>query len=150
MPNPKTTTATINERQYEIRRFPPDLGVFIVMKLLGAGIRGSDVANNIPTPPKPAAEAAPEPKQSGADTVRALASAALMGGITFDLVQFIQRNCLALCSRLEGATAIPIATSTGALLPDVSDDLPLVMKLTMEVLVFNFADFFDQGGTRGI
>lgn len=147
MPNPKTITVKIQDRDYEIRRFPPDLGVFILMKLLGAGIRGSDVAANVELPEVP--EGQPVIKQSGADTVRAITSAALMGGISFDLVQFIQKNALALCSRFEGTMAIPIATGAGVLLPEIAENLPLVMKLTEEALVFNFADFFDQGGISG-
>jgi hypothetical protein len=32
----------------------------------------------------------------------------------------------------------------------VADDFGLIIRLTMEVLAFNFADFFEQGGMSAL
>jgi hypothetical protein len=136
----KTKIVSINGMDYELRRFPANVGSFIVMQILGAGIsRQSDEATQ--APPQN------QPRQKGEDIARAVTTAALMQA-TEEFHNLLVGKCIRYCGRMEGTGAIPICTSGGTLLPDLADDLTFILKLVVEMCAFNFADFFDQGGMR--
>lgn len=144
----KTKIVTLDDVRYQVSRFRPDVGTFILMRLMGAVVKaGAENASNAPT----SAEGAEPP--SPQDVARMVCGAALMGNVDQEFHQYVQRQALVLCSRLEQhegtETPIPISTAT-ELLPDIADDFGLVMRLTMECLVFNFSDFFAQGGMRAL
>lgn len=146
----KTKNVAIDGKQYQLRRFTPDVGSYIVMQILGAGMKSQTFSEAPPSsgttvlPPE-----IPAVAPNGEDVVRTLVFAALLRGMDFDMHKKIQDWCLACCSRMEGEDGklpMPLTTQSGAIMGDVRDDMPLVMKLEMEVLVFNFSDFFAEGG----
>jgi hypothetical protein len=148
-----TKTIEIADMRFQIRRLPADVGSFILMQLMGAAASGAaHMVGDMKDVPAQEKEQTGEIKKStGADTVRTLAMAAFMRGINFEAFRFVQRQCLLLVSR-EDATLgfIPIMTDDGRWEPvsssKIGASLDIVMKLTMEVLVFNYSDFFEQGG----
>lgn len=142
----KTKVITIGEHRYQISRFSPDLGAFLLSWLLTASSESTRPRDqNIPMQ-EPVPDA---PKLSGEQIVRGAALAAIFNGKDFERQSFTQSKCLSICARVETIenqeVLSPILNLQGGwLLMDVRDDLALVMKLQMETLVFNFASFFDQ------
>jgi hypothetical protein len=85
--------------------------------------------------------------------VRALSFSVFSGGMSFSDFQFIQGHCLQVVGvmkeRAGSEFAMPLMTGDGVWTPDgkpIEDDIGLVMRLTTEVLVFCFADFFGESG----
>ena len=77
--------------------------------------------------------------------------AAFLGGLDLATHSQIQKLCLSVCSRMtrtERTRTDAYADRNGgrALVPQVACDVVAVMRLEMEVLVFNLSDFFAQGG----
>jgi hypothetical protein len=145
-------------RYYRVGRFSPEIGSFILFKLIGSSIRRTtESMGDAPAPvadtPPPALnpDLTPEQKSEQAEAnLRGLIGAAfLLGAFTIPDTQMIMRECLKVCSRLEGPDGgqpIAICTANGKMLPDIADDLELIMKLQVETMVFNFTDFFAGGG----
>jgi hypothetical protein len=147
--NEKTKIVEIAETRYQLRRFTPDVGSFILMQIIGASLKGQE---NVEARPEAAPPASEQPK--GEDLVRAVTFSAFLHGLDFEAHRFIQGRCLALCSRMEGEAGqeapMPIVNGTGVALPELRDNMQLVMQLEMEVLVFNFSDFFAGGGLKNL
>lgn len=144
----------IGAHRYQIGKLLPDVGSFILMQMIGAGVK-----RDMETP----ASAGPAPDVSretinSEDAVRTLAFGAFIQGLDFKAFQFIQNECLSVCCRMEApldhpedSIPMPIRMKDGRwAIAEVRDDVNLVMRLTMEALVFNLADFFDQGGLRAV
>ena len=132
----------IGGAEYELRRFPANIGSYIVMQLLSAGIRREADEGLAGPPPNPNA-----PRQKGEDIARGVATAALMGA-SEEFHSLLVSKCVQYCGRIEGGGAMPICTANGTMLADLADDLTFLLKLIVEMCAFNFADFFDQGGMR--
>jgi hypothetical protein len=145
---PKTQVVTLGEQRFQIGRLRPDAGSFILGRLIGEAQKASaDVPRETSAPIQPDA-----PAQSGEDTARALCGLFFTRNADFELYSFIQKHAVSVCARLEvvgGAEApIPLVNASGQwAIPEVRDDIGIVSRLTTEVLVFNFADFFGQGET---
>ena len=117
-------------------------------RLIGQAQKESAEANDQATAPNQAES----PAQSGEDTARALCGLFFLRNTDFELHSFIQKHAMAASSKLVvvGGTEnpIPIVNASGAwAAPEVRDDVGIVSRLTTEVLIFNFADFFGQGET---
>ena len=138
----KTKIVAILGSNYELRRFPANLGSYIVMQLLSAGIRHEADEGFTGPAPNPNASG-----QKGEDIARGVATAALMGA-SEEFHSLLVSKCVQYCGRIEGAGPMPIATANGTMVPDLADDLTFLLKLVVEMCAFNFADFFDQGGMR--
>jgi hypothetical protein len=145
--NPKTKIVTIKGTRYQVGRLPADKGSFILAWLLTAVREASQRQSQ--QEQQPPRDIPPGPEIKGEDMVRAYALAAIFNGRNFERHSFVQKECLALCSRMEGQGAqeipMPITNANGTM-STILDDISLVLKLQMETLVFNFSDFFDQGG----
>jgi len=108
--------------------------------------------------PEPSSErkeesAAEEQVVTGEMRVRALSFGVFSGGMNFADFKFIQDNCMrsvAIISERGGSEfPMPLVTGDGVWTPEgqpIADDIGLVMRLTTEVLVFCFSDFFAEGG----
>lgn len=142
----KNIIVEVDEKRYRIGRFTPAVGSFILLQIIGAGFKGQDLNVSAPPPSEPAAPAAAPEARSGGDMVRALVFAAFLRGVEFKLHEFIQRECVAVCSVMTGDLPMPISNGLGSLLPEIQEDMALVIKLEIEVLVFNLADFFAGNG----
>ena len=148
--NEKTKIVEVNGASYQLRRFAPDVGSFIVMQIIGAGLKG------VSEGPAPSADSVtPKAEQpSGEDLVRAVVFSAFLRGLDFDMHRFVQTKCLALCSRMEPQgdqlVPMPLMTALGVAIPELREDMELVMKLEIAVLVFNFTDFFAGGGLNAL
>lgn len=142
----KTKEIQIGDNSFQLRKLDPEAGSFILMRMIGAlqsGVAASTgEANATPTGEVP----------SGEDMVRAVAFGAFFRGLDFEMYRFVQKHCLACVSVLKGDAPIPIVSDGGAWVATEVDsgDVAAIMRLTVEVLVFNFADFFDQGGFGSI
>jgi len=141
----KTKTIEIDGHRYQIRRFMPDIGSFILMQVIGAGIKSGQ--SQASEPDKEVSET------PDAETiVRTLIFGAFFGNsLNCDAFGFVQKQCMRICSRMEGTETselpMPIVNDSGQwAIMDVRDDLALVIKLSVECMVFNFSDFFAEGG----
>lgn len=151
MAGQKTKIVEVNGTRYQLGKFTPDAGSYILMRILGASILTGDKAG-------PSQQASPQPdvKPKGEDLVRATTFAAFLRGLSFEDHSFIQSKCLACCCRVEeheqgGEIPMPLVNVSGQwAIQELKDDIPTIMKLEMEVLVFNLAGFFDQGGMNAM
>lgn len=147
----KTKTVEAFGSKYQLARFSPEIGTFILFRLIGAMAKVAQSSNQAGTNGEAKSDVKPTPEQMA----RLVASGAMMsGGLEFEIHKMIQQNCLKLCSRADhvdqGSGPVPIMTADGRLLPDVAENVGLLTKLTLEVLVFNLSDFFGQGGMETI
>jgi negative regulator of replication initiation len=116
MAQPRTKQVDLKDRKFELRRLSPEVGTFILMRMMGVQMR-SEAAQEERAPAKPAAVAEPAvkpPEISGEARVRALSFIVFSGEWTKD-----------------GQAVV--------------DGVQLLMNLTTEVLVICFSDFFEQG-----
>jgi hypothetical protein len=150
--NEKTKIVEIGGQRYQIRRFAPNVGSYILMQMIGAGLKGQNFSE---APPAGSASApsssAAEP--NGEDTVRAIVFAAFLRGLEYDMHNFVQNKCLAICALMKEheGTELPVPLTNGSeWVPEIRDDMQLVMKLEVEAMVFNFSDFFAEGGLNAL
>jgi hypothetical protein len=153
MPQPRTKQLELNGRKFDLRRLPPEVGSFILMRMMGVQMR--DQADRESVKPAAAAVATEKPVEiSGEMRVRALSFIVFSGAIDFADFKFIQQHCMrcvALVTEAAGESfPMPIISDDGQWTKDgqaVADDVGLVMKLTTEVLILCFADFFEADAT---
>jgi hypothetical protein len=142
----KIKTVTIGDTRYQIRRFTPDVGSFILGKLVGATLNAAP--SEAPTPTVDVVPPSPE------ETIQMLFFSASFRGLDFDTHRFIQTKALSVCSRLESKGnseeyPMPIVSDSGVwAIPEIKDDISLVMRLELASLTFNFVDFFAEGGLK--
>jgi hypothetical protein len=150
--NARTKTTELDGRKFQLRRLPLDTGSFIFMKMLGASLRMS--AAQEPSV-KPVAEPTKEEleameKTTGAMRVRALSFGVLSNGASFEDFKFIQSACMKVVSvvveRQGEEFPLPVMNDAGAWTPEGEDavDVGMAMRLTTEVLIHCFADFFEK------
>jgi hypothetical protein len=146
----KTKVVEINGTRYQLRRLAADIGSFILMRLISAAVeRAAQAPESIVEPDKDMSAS------TGEEKARTVAAGAMLGSADFEFHRFVQQRCLAACARLEtppqGGAEIPMPLMTAAgawAVPEIEQDISVVMRLTIEVLVFNFSDFFDQEGMK--
>ena len=147
-------------RKFQVRRLPPDTGSFIFMRMLGVSMRMTASAAEEKKQPiqSESSEEAKKTSESvdGEAQVRALAFVVFSGGISFEDFKFIQNNCMKVVSVVEEREGVifplPIMNDAGIWTAEgasVENDVGLVMKLTTEVLILCFADFF-AGSSPGL
>lgn len=148
----KTKIVVIDNTQYQIKRFAPDAGSFILGRILSAGskamIQTMVALGDVQAPTSALAAEPTEPVEVDREVeIRRMANSAF-GVMSFEERSMIQRKCLEVCSRLEGDddTPMPLANANGSLV----DDFQLAMQLELETLVFNFYDFFAAGGLSAL
>jgi hypothetical protein len=153
MAQPRTKQVDLKGRKFELRRLSPEVGTFILMRMMGVQMR-SEAAQEERAPVKPTTTepAAKSPEIDGEARVRALSFIVFSGAISFEDFKFIQSacmHCVSIVKAAEGeAFPMPIMSDAGEWTKDgqaVVDDVQLLMNLTTEVLVICFADFFEQG-----
>ena len=142
---------TVGATDYRIGRLTPAAGSFILGQIMSANLKRMETIRSLGQrqDSEPAPEPATPPDPEG--IVRAASMGAFLGGMDLATHTQIQHLCLSVCAEMQGqngqpAMPIPISTADGTLLPQIANDVVLVMRLEMEVLVFNLADFFAQGG----
>ena len=148
MAQPRTKQVDLKGRKFELRRLSPEVGTFILMRMMGVQMR-SEAAQEERAPAKPAVK---PPEISGEARVRALSFIVFSGAISFEDFKFIQSacmHCVSIVKVAEGeAFPMPIMSDAGEWTKDgqaVVDDVQLLMNLTTETLVLSYADFFEQG-----
>ena len=144
----KNKIVTIEGVPFQLGRFNPYVGTHIIMKLIGAVIKAGGESSAVNSPPSDTGTKT----ISGEDTARTICSAAFLGNIEQDFHEYVERQCMAIICRMEGPNGdipMPIANSN-SLLSDIHDDPALILRLTMEVLAFNYADFFERGGMKAL
>ena len=155
MPQPRVKSLELDGQKFEVRRLPPEVGSFILMRMMGVQMRDSAAkAETIPQAAAPSeAPASPAPEISGEMRVRTLSFIVFSGAISFDDFKFIQQHCMQCVALVKDAAGetfpMPIVSDGGVWTKDgkeIAENVGLVMKLTTEVLVLCFADFFDAGG----
>lgn len=150
----RSKVVELSSRKFEIRRLSPEIGSFIFMRMLGVSMRTAAVERESkPASAKEEKESEPAPEISGEMKVRALTFSVFSGGMGFEDFKFIQNGCMRVVSVVENRAGIdfplPIMDDAGKWTPDgisLSFDVGLVMRLTTEVLIFCFADFFEGSG----
>jgi hypothetical protein len=150
----RTKTVTIDDTEYQIRRFSPAVGSFILGRVLSAGARAMRDAterngNHEAQPVQEGKEFDPKDAEPAA---RAMAVAAVLQG-TFSIEDhsLIQTECMKVCSRMEendkGSFPMPLVNDKGQwAIPELREDVNTAIQLEVEVLTFNFTDFFALGG----
>ncbi len=146
----KTKNVEIDGTKYQIRRFLPDVGSYLLMRIIGAGIKtdAGDATNSAS-----GKEVVRGEVPGGEDLARAVIFAAFLRGLDFETHCFVQAQCLAVCARLEGPDGLPMPIVNAAgvwAIHEIKDDTPLVLRLETEALVFNFTDFFAGGGLNAL
>jgi ATP sulfurylase len=148
MAQPRTKQVDLKGRKFELRRLSPEVGTFILMRMMGVQMR-REAAQEERAPAKPAVKL---PEISGEARVRALSFIVFSGAISFEDFKFIQNacmHCVSIVKVAEGeAFPMPIMSDAGEWTKDgqaVVDDVQLLMNLTTETLVLSYADFFEQG-----
>ena len=152
MLQPRVKQIEIGARKFELRRLSPEVGTFILMRMMGVQMRDQPA---VPVQTAPAtADKPPAVEISGETRVRVLSFVVFSGAIGFEDFKFIQQHCMrcvALISETAGESfPMPIVSDGGEWTKDgqaIADDVGLVMKLTTEVLILCFADFFEAGAT---
>lgn len=149
----KTKVVEVSGTSYQLRKMAPDVGSYILMRMIAAGINAGGDQNNPPSNAE--ATENPIPVPTGEELVRAVAFAAFLRGLDYETHSFVQKACLATCSRLEdssgSALPMPIVNDAGVwAIPEIRDDISLVMRLEVEALVFNLTDFFEAGGLNAL
>lgn len=155
---PRTKEIEISDQKFRIGKLLPDVGSFILMQMIGAGFKRQMEAENHPAPAAEPASDVPRETLPSDDAVRGLAFSAFLDGLDFKQFQFIQQQCLRVCARLEGSPHDPAAELPMPILmkdgrwaiTEIRDDVTLVVRLTIETLVFNLSDFFEQGGLNQV
>lgn len=153
----RSKTVELQGRKFQLRRLPTELGSFIFMRMLGVSMRAAAATLETQRPDTsreaPATDAPPSPPPTGEEQVRALSFSVFSGGMPFEDFKFIQTGCMKVVSiieeRSEQEFPMPVMLDNGAWTPsgeDLSYDVGLVMRLTTEVLILCFADFFGGGG----
>lgn len=150
----KTKILELSGARYQLRKFFPDVGSFILMQMIGAGIKSGNIAGGGDSAESDTVRAAATDLH-GEDMVRAVAFAAFLRGLDYEMHRFMQLKCLSTCSRLEDKEGteipMPIVNDSGVwAISEIRDDMALVMRLEVEALVFNFSDFFEQGGLNAL
>ena len=152
----RTKNVTIESTEYQIRRFSPAVGSFILGRVLSAGARAMrDAAerngNQDVQPPQEIKEFDPKDAEPAA---RAMAvGAVLQGGFSIEDHSLIQTECMKVCSRIEWnekanlEMPMPLVNDKGQwAIKEVGEDVNTVLQLQVEAITFNFTDFFGQGG----
>lgn len=134
--NEKTKVVVVQERRYQIRRMRPDVGSFILSRILAAGMgAGAGLQNDKPDKP----------------LIQAML-AAFLNRLDFDTFSFIQNRALAVVSRLDDDGApLPLVADNGVFADqELATSISLAMALTVQSLVFNLSDFFSEGGLNSL
>lgn len=156
----KTKIIEIAGTRYQVRKLAPDVGSYISFLILGASLKtgnlGGDTKNvgfsdEMAAVPEPAAAS----ESIGDELVRAVAFRAFLGGLNYEMHSFVQQKCLAVCSRMESRDGVelpmPITTDSGQwAIPEIRDDITLVVRLELESLAFSCASFFAGGGLNAL
>jgi hypothetical protein len=128
----------------------PEVGSFIFMRMMGLHMRmlQERLDKEAKKDEEPKKEEEAKEKVSGEMQVRALTFSIFSGGIGFEDFKFIQSECLkAVSKRNEVGAFMPIISDGGVWTVDgeeVKNDVGLVMKLTTEVLILCYSDFFEE------
>jgi hypothetical protein len=147
----KLKTVELDGIEYQMGRLPADAGSFILMRLMGAGLTGGSLGKPLEDTPADVAAVAP----TGEEMVRAVCFAAFMRGLSFEDLRFVQRQCMMVVARWELTAGqrvpMPVMSSTGQwAVAEVGENVGLVTRLMIEVLVFNLSDFFSGGGAGSL
>lgn len=149
----KTKIVEIAGTRYQVRKLAPDVGSYILGHAISA-VAAKAASKGGEAPQKPAGAAETETaamsESTAEDLVRAVALASF-SGLDFETHKFVQQKCLGVCSRMEGPDGqevpMPIVSDSGQwAIPEIRDDMTLVMRLEIEAMVFNLTDFFAGGG----
>lgn len=137
----KTKTFAAGGHTFQLGRFAPEDGSFILFKVLTAASAAAQEPAHAEHKPRHQQE--PEKKPTGEDIARVYAGAAL-ASFDREMFRLVQRSALGTVALLIGESPVPIRTHDGRFVQEVDDDPALLMKLTTEALVFNITGFFDQ------
>ena len=145
----KSNIVTLNEHRYQIGRVKPEVGSFILLKLLSANIRAGALAKDEQAQPSKLQPSKDAPTDE--EMVRATIFGAFLSGLKFDEFKFVQQSCMQSVTWLSNPRAqgapMPIMNDYGEwAFSEISDNIGLVMQLTTEVLVWNLEGFFAAGG----
>jgi hypothetical protein len=142
----KTKIITIGETRYQIRKLAADSGSYIFARAMSVANKAASEA------PQDQNGDAPSKTPSPEEMARIVAVGFIFRGEDFAMHKFAQKYTLAACSRLERHENSPqdqpfrVADDNGnIIIPEVKEDVSLVMKLEVEVLTFSFTDFFSTG-----
>ena len=134
----KTKIVEVDGTRYQLRKLRPNVGSYILTRMLAAGVSTGALGS--------------APK----DSLLMVVFGAFLRGLDFDTFSFIQNNCLAVVGVMKQAgdgneVPMPLSSDSGAFAyPEVADNLPLVMNLTVQSLMFNLSDFFEEGGLKTV
>jgi hypothetical protein len=145
--NEKTRQVELRGVRYQIRRFSPQIGSFVLGWLVTAPSENS-------TQQAPNTESTeqrkPKKKLSNEANIRGVAMMAMLRGSNITRQTFVQQECMKVCSTIIDINGTelpePVMTSEGVLVPELRDNLHACMRLQIEAIAFNLVDFFEQGG----
>lgn len=155
------TTDEIEGHRYLLRKLPTEVGSFILMRMLGIQMRVAaanaeeQMAKEASKPAELSVQQEERPKPSGEDMVRAIVFSLFSGGVmSFEDFKFIQQSCMKVTSIIKEREGhdfpMPVMDDHGRWSTDgavLADESSLVVRLTTEVLILCFADFFGGSST---
>lgn len=161
---PKTKIVEISGTRYQLRKLAPDVGSYISFLILGASLKTGSLggeSQNIgggderATVTDAVSETDADGESRGEMLVRAVAFRAFLGGLNYEMHSFVQQKCLSACSRMESRDGVelpmPIVTDSGQwAIPEIREDIRLVVRLELEALTFSCASFFAGGGLNAL
>lgn len=146
--NARTKDVPVNGVQYRIRKMDVDTGTHIYMLTMRAvadvAEKRSQQASNVQDQPEADKELTPEQK------AKMLCGMAFVYGLSFEDSKFIRHAAMQASSTIEqgpnGELVLPVMTSDGRWTPPatLSEDPAAAQELTLEVLTFNLAPFFEK------
>ena len=144
----RTKDVVVNGVQYRVRKMDVDTGTYIYMRMMRAVAETAEkrVQANLTAQeaPEPDSELTPEQK------AKLLCGMAFVYGIDFEDSKFIRRAAMQASSTVNQGPSnelvLPVMSSDGRWTPPaaLSDDPASAQELTLEVLAFNLAPFFEK------
>ena len=144
----RTKDASINGTQYRVRKMDVDTGTYIYMRMMRAV---ADTAEKRAQSGKAQEEAVePDKELTPEEKAKLLCGMAFVYGIDFEDSKFIRRAAMQAASTVgqgpNGELVLPVMSSDGRWTPPaaLSEDPAAAQELTLEVLAFNLAPFFEK------
>lgn len=140
----KTKIIVIDGTSYQLARFRAAVGSYLLQRIMAAGVSDETPSETRVQTSEQKPKETPKPEE-----IARMVVFGSFGKLDFETHKFVQLESLKVCSRMENDLPMPLV-GNGQIVATIADDLPLIMRLQTEALVFNFTDFFVSGGLSAL
>lgn len=139
----KIKIVSIAGTRYQLKKLVAADGSYILFRMMGMLQEVATASANNATAKEPAET---QPETSPEDKARVIVSFGMYGGKDYEFHKFVQQKAIAACSRMEAELPMPLMNDAGKwAIPEIRDNMGLVVRLATESLVFSLSDFFAFG-----